>query len=528
LAIFEKFLFDYFFLISSEGFLVKKNMNYQAVVVESDDNKIDLEAEEFRKEASVKAPEGSISLTVVFTGIIKGKATPGKKAPPMRFNAVVTQITKLASHTNNPGYKVEDQNTILIPHYNTTLIRSIKKELDEKRKRKELVTTEDEQRLFTAQQTIKQWTKLRDGTSIVCSTFDRAGIADFKSLQVLTLIGFHGEFSEVNTDTYVNYSCSKAIPKATTAPPYVELSRLLSLETQTTIEFPEPEDKYGKQYLLCFSNYKGDEIHGQPLHVIQRRYTIDTDPSRYKVTKDGIDKIHYPMTIFQKQSDGIGYWINAVIFDQDLLNEAFGIPDKDLFAKIMPNHPVSLLAACSINLENTRSFDNSDEDKKRITVWVNSAKFLTRDYVLGQCPQITFQEVKNRLCDDPDDEKRAFVEHGSTIMNQMNLDKASKFIRDKIVNVSFYTGDLNKLNAQGCQWRVMSSKNNTEYERHHIADLTPEEGNKHIDGSYVIYAVMPFTSSELKINDQGKRERSESDDEDQETEKKVKIEEEDE
>ena len=501
-------------------------MDYQ--VVEFDDNKIDLEAKEFREQASVKAPEGSISLTVIFTGLIKGKATPGKKAPPLRFNAVVTGIPKLASHSNNPGYKVEDENTILIPHYNTSLIRAIKKELEEKRKRKEAVSTEDEQRLLSAQQTIKQWTRLRDGTSVVCSTFDRAGVADFKSLQILTLIGFHGEFSEVNMDTYVNYSCTKAVPKAMSNPLYVELSRLLSLETQTTIEFPEPTDKYGKQYLLCFSNYQGQEISGAPLHVIQRRYTIDSDSTRYKVTKDGIDKIHYPMTIFQKQSNGIGYWINAMIFDQDLLTEAFGIPDYDLFSKIMPNHPVSLVAACSINLENTRSFDNSDEDKKRISVWVNSARFLMRDYVLGQCPQITFQEVKNRLCEDPDDEKRAFVERGSTKMNQTNLDKSSKFIKDKIVNVSFYTGDLNKLNVQGCQWRVMTSKNYTEYERVQSARLDPEQGNKFIDGSYVIYAVIPFVPSELKINDQGKRERSESDDDDDDPEKKVKIEQEDE
>jgi hypothetical protein len=511
-------------------------MNYQVIQLE-DNVKIEAEAKEFRAQASVKAPEGSIALTVIFTGLTKGtKPAPGKKAPPMRFNAVVTGIAKLAKYSNNAGYKVEDTETISIPHYNTALIRSIKKELDEKQKKKEAISTEDEQRLLSAQQTIKKWTLLRDGTGIVCSTFDRTGISEFKNLQVITLIGFHGEYSEGIDKVYVNYNCTKAIPKPITVPPYVELSRLINLEKQTIIQFPKPEEEYGKQYLLFFANYQGIDNDPNSLSVIQRRYTIDGDSSRYKVSKDGIDKIHYPMTIFQKQTDGIGYWINALIFDQELLSEAFGITDKDIYDKIMPNHPVSLVAACSVNLDNTRSFDNNDSDKKRISVWVNSARFLTRDYVLGQCPQITFQEAKNRLCDEPD--IHAFITRGTTSkMNQLNLDKASKFINDKIVNVSFYTGDLNKLNAQGCQWRVMTTRNLPEWERVTNARLSPEEGNKFIDnGPHVIFAVMPFTPSELQIqeeeeeqepNKHGKRERTPEDDSAGD-DKKVKIEEEDE
>lgn len=468
------------------------------------DPSLEAQAKEFRESASVKAPEGSISLTCIFSNARPpSQKKMGKKDPPRRFSVIVTGIAKLSQYKDNPNYRVDGPGVISIPHYNHGLIRSLKKDIEDKEKKKEEVSDELRERYTQALNEIKQWTQLRDGQSITCATFAKGNIDTFKNLQIVTLIGFDGDYSEEhNGNIYVNYNCSKVVPKAATAPAYVELSRLINLDSQTVIEFPAPEEQYGKQHLLYFRDYFSEvKPDDGSLLVTQRRYTIDSDPSKFKVKKDDVEKIHFPMTIFQKQSDGIDYWVNAMIFDQDTLNQAFGIPDKDTYSKIMPNHPVPLVAVCSVNLPNTRSFDNGNPKTKRLSVWVNSPKFFLREYVLGQCPPITYEAAKQLLCKNP--KQHAFVTRSDpgnpSKLNEYNLDKSFKFVNDKIVNVSYFSGDLDDLNNQGCEWRVMLAKYMDDTDRFNAAQLSPEEGTKMVEGTYVIYAVMPFSKSELDM-----------------------------
>lgn len=454
-------------------------------------------ANESRQQAAAKAGEGSFQLTAIFGGMLPSKGTtPGKKAPPARFLAVVVDLKKLTNSTHGASYRVDGPDTISVPHPDSKVIAALKKEFKDK---KGGATPEDEERLALARQDVKAWTQLKEGNVITCSTFGKKDMLEkMNAFQaVVTLIGFEGKFT---VDFGPSYECSTVVPKPNNnIPAYVTINRYYDFYNKASITLPGPEEQYGKTYLLYFDNTSSTD--GE---VMQRAYLPDSNPSSYYLKKDdGTEKSMLPMTLTQSQKDGHEYWINAMIFNQDTINKSFGIVDKELYSKIIPNHPIPLISCCSVNLDKTRSLDNSGHRIRNISCWVNSSKFFLREYLLQQCPQISFEHARKLLCDPT--KNHCVISKNQTKnpckLNEDNMDEYSNFCGDKVICVSFWTGDLETLQNQGCQWRVLTARFTDVVERCRIAEAGPEEGAKQMEGvsHYVIYAVMPFNARELML-----------------------------
>jgi len=193
---------------------------------------------------------------------------------------------------------------------------------------------------------------------------------------------------------------------------------------------------------------------------------------------------------FQKQ-DTTSFTIFGKIWNADILNNGIGILDLETFAKIMPANNIPLIY-CGQTYPKSTQIDPTNQSHV-ISVNVECAEFFLREYVLNKCPKVSFGWVKEQFQVKPNDEN-AFIKreiHGRPCgLNQNNLNSASTFINNKIVNVSSYTGCLKDLDDQGCEWRVMHSVRNApeNISEQELANIPYK----------VIYGVMPLPDKKIE------------------------------
>jgi len=423
---------------------------------------------EKRAETAGKPREGSMTLHCLLGSVQKEQKTKtaGKKDPPRHFIAIVKGVT----------------DTITIEHRDHVNISRIKKI----QKDTKSTTPDLDEELQLAQNTILGTSILKNGSAIDISTFYKINWDELKAFQEITCIGFEGDYAIIDGVEYKSFSCIQVIPKTNYLSLYQHLSQEINLE-QLPIAKPNPLQKYGNPYILYVNDTFRENKEEGP--VVSQNY-VDIKEIDCKWQKQGETSFNMILRfgLWQKQDDA-GYCVLGDIYEVDILNNAFGIIDIDLFSKIMPANKVPFVCCGQTNMKKTKI--DPDNHDHTVGVYVNNAEFFLREYLLAKCPKVTFAYVKKELQAKPNDENayiKRDIPNKPSKLNQNNLDANSNFINNKVVNASSYTGFLKDLNDQGCEWRVMHSTPDASIDM-------PEEELAKIPFK-VIYAVMPFSQNE--------------------------------
>lgn len=476
------------------------------------------QAKQVREEAGLKSGNG-VSLVVLHNHTKTKDASEGGKAPPSTLIGKVTGIKTLARAGTNDHYRVDAPDTIALPCFDKKAIKTAKDALA-KAKGEEAVNKASEA-LIEAQKPL-DWYPIKDGDMVYIQTFEKAALDRIGDLFKVKCIGVGGEYSTYNGKIYNRLSCQSVMPLGAGEPVYTSLSKTVNLNQQP-VRLPAELGK-SESHLIFFCDYMRENPTEGP--VVQRFVSNSTDEKDYHYAKEGeAPKCKMTLTLWQKQESSPGYpggdyYMTALILDDEkdkrtLLRKTFGINDALKFSKIMAANPVPALSFCSLNVDSTASQNmgrNPATDSGTLVMWGNKTKFFLREYLLQNCPQVSFTWVKTQLGVDADAEDRyATVLHDNPNnicrLNQSNLvSKGNRyiFINDMVVNASNFSGNLSHLKDQGCEWRVMHSRVSDPQNRAQEAQMSFADAEKMLSSIpiYVIYAVVPFPAQEEQVEEE--------------------------
>ncbi len=464
---------------------------------------------EKRAETSGKPKDGSVTISGFFGTLqpeMKSKKAGGKP-PPRRCNIVIREIEKLTRNTDSKDYIVDSPTQISIPLRDQKALSSINKQIKAEKDPQRL---EELTALYKKEyENVKGYIPLYNGKTITISTFTVGNLDDIKPYQKITCIQIVGEYSETNGIAYTGLSCKQIFQLYTDHSVYVRMSSAFNLEQL-------PFNMNDETHLVYFADYQRDQIEdgdSKQLGSVKSQAFVDFSEDNCKFQREGEPtKIKLDMTLWQKL-DSEGYCIMGTLWDQVKdsnlckINKCFGIDDVNLFGKIMESNKISAIAICSINHQKTPPNQEKVHDKT-VSVYLNETYFFLREYLLQCGLRISFEMVKELLCDDKDiPDKQTYIQLDNPEkpcqLNSSNIKKGGILINGKVINVSSYSGKLYDLEQQGVEWRVLHG--NSPYdpmERVKDGQLAIHQAEEIVRKSQykVIYAVIPMSEEELKLN----------------------------
>ena len=489
--------------------MIKSFTKQQLDLMNANNAIIKEKTKEKRAETSGKPKDGSVTISGFFGKLqpeLKSKKAGGKP-PPRRCDIVIRDIEKLAKNTESKDYRVDSPNQISIPLRDQKALTSINKQIKAEKDPQKL---EELTALYKKEyENIKGYISLYNGKTISVSTFVVGNLDDIKPYQKITCIQIVGDYSESNGVVYTGLNCKQVFQLHTDHSVFVRMASAFNLEQL-------PFNLKDETHLVYFADYHRDHLEdGDSNHLgpVKSQAFVDFSEDNCRFQREGEPtKMKLDMTLWQKQ-DTEGYCIMGTLWDQVKdsnlckINKCFGIDDVTLFGKIMESNKISAIAICSMNHQKTPPNQEKVHDKT-VSVYLNEPYFFLREYLLQCGLRISFQLVKELLCDDKDiPDKQTYIQLDNPEkpcqLNSSNIKKGGILINDKVINVSSYSGKLYDLEQQGVEWRVLHG--NSPYnpmERITDGQLAIHQAEEIVRKSQykVIYAVIPMSTEELKLN----------------------------
>jgi hypothetical protein len=402
----------------------------------------------------------------------------GGKAPPKRFSVILTGIDQLAK-IKSKEYRIDNENQISIPHRNQKILKSIKKELETETDPEKI--TDLNEAYKQAYENVRHWSPISNGCVITISVFKTANLTPKLSTQLISCINVFGDASD--DGKYNNFQCAEVLSLQSNDSLWIKCAKHFNIRD---LKF----DIKREQNLLLFA----DIARPYGPNVISQNY-VDFVGCNCIIQKENEpEKAVLDMTLWQRQPDAkyciMGkIWGNELASESSIFDRFFGIRDPKLFAKIMTSHKVNCIAVCSINHQKTI------ENDETIHVYLNNPNFLIREYLLSCGLKISFNLVKELLLKDKDAKDRP----DKLCLVSCDYTSALNKANDKVINASFFSGNIAEVNKMGYEWRALHTMDpyfhNTRVQEGH---LSVEEAELKIKmcTDIVIYAVMPYTDAE--------------------------------
>ncbi len=540
----------------------------QRVKMEADRSRVSRGAAQVREIGSFKLKEGGLNLMVIFVAEFKpkpraaaatvavgqGPAAGGggapasdKKPPPASMRVMIVGVPEAAAAWDSGcEYKVKDKNTISMPALDWKVTKDAKeaweraaKAIAEAKKNGGEVTPEMEEEMTKADHAVKaattpvEWMDVTQGDFALVKCFARDRVSAISPFQVVNLMGFEASasYSTKYSKYFIDLKCEAPVTMSDSSDdPLTNITRYIDL-CQVPLRQPGPQVKWGRTYAILFADYMA--TNGETGPVIQRVMCSSENTEDWMYGKDKEEKkLKAQLTMWQKQKDSVlgfpegDYYVTCLMLDGDwrpennssrnTLRKAMGINNAQQFGKIMASNPIAWLVFAHVDVKAARKANQGYMGKGgSLPMWADAAFPLLRDYLLSQCPRVTFDYVKGKLL--MSNAAHTFVQlndpNRPCQLNAMNvtLDRSTstrKLIGGKVVNVSEYSGDLAELDAQ-CEFRVMHSSLLNSDLRYQLGTLSAEEGTKVMNGAAdakvrlmgnditsIIYAVAPITDEE--------------------------------
>lgn len=456
-----------------------------------------------RSQAVTKIRPGSFTVYGAFLHLQKAQpAKPGKKDPPRKFEIMLLGVDTLIK--NDCGAYTVGKDHISVGHSDTQAVQAAAAAMKED-------SNEETIAALAEAEEPKGYTKLTDGMTLTIGTFAKGNLENFKFRSIVQCLGFKGEYSKgAKGQEYFSFMCDKVIPLPNGGKPFaVQLESLIRTEN-LLIPYPSEQTTYMSPFMIvadyCNRLENGVPPKNKTSSVVFRFHTFSRVEERFKFGKEEEPKkAVLPISVEQKQWDEeqqkyVSHWVVGTCYDSDVINRNFGITDLNMYCKIMAANQIPFYAVVSCNLEKTRSNMLNGEERK-MTVYVNDIFVDLRIYLLHRGVPLSFEFVKKHLGQGKSYLKR---DNGQNPLNQLNEqingDGSIKLINGKVLNINFYSGDLDLLVNEGVEWRAMHSAVMTPGEMSHNAKLRPEEGDALIMSCqpFVIYAVVPLSPKELQ------------------------------
>jgi hypothetical protein len=356
-----------------------------------------------------------------------------------------------------------------------------------------------QQALEEVKQKILHESYVEDGTNMTVSSFNAGNCDSFEPFSIVKLYGVEPTYSKKNDIAFIGYRCNSISVSKMHNSPFIEYCSLLDVHN-LKISYPDPSETYGKRFLIMFEDFQGQNI--------QKNYFPKRDAFSYitkrKINEKEEEVMQIPLICKQTQGNDTFILMGDFVKQPSILSN-FGIPDKNVFSNILAANPVHMLTSCSINLESTRQAKVM-RSEDIIKLWINDIKPFLREYLLEQTPSVSWEYVKEKLCGNRNkSDENTFIQttkSSSFNDNNIHLEKGKmELINDRVVNCSYYLGELFQLKQLGCQFRVMHSQFFELPDRLEHAGLNHKDAEELIAGFpyKVIYAVLPYSEVEIRI-----------------------------
>lgn len=444
-------------------------------------------AKQFRKESQLKSGNGVV-VEMIIDSVIAPKVPKG----PYKLVGYMFGVRDLAQKPSE-HYTVVDDTTVAFKLIESDKMRVAKKSLKDAKTDDDKASAKEE--IKKIQENVIGHRTLSDGELVYMITFEKATVARLAGLSVVKCIGFEPEGRIWEDSVRSEYTCASLFPLD-------KDPMTLANVNQQALRVVDPENPKSVHYLLGFYDYDRENDSDGP--VIHKRVT-QSAPAEYVIKKDGEDpKMIMPLTLIQQQETGQNGssedFMASTTLWPETLEKGLGIPSVEMYTAIAPANPVPVFGTFQTNTERTIHGSN------RLVLYPHGVRFYLRSYLLQQCPRVSFSYAKEALGLEPDcDDRHAVVQLDSPgnpcKLNQCNtaaIKKKIQLVNGMFACASFFTGNLSNLNDQGCQWRVMHSRESNAETRAAEAAMSTEDAEKMLANipHKLIYAVMPFEEEE--------------------------------
>ena len=530
-------------------------------------------ADEARTALNVREKKGALSMTGIFCGFLPqaaraaatasagqggGGGGAAKKDPPKTMKIILVDVADLASvKVAGYNYEIISPTEIALPAHDSKLIKAAGTTLTAAVQAVALAknagpgpTPEQLEALATAQADVERAAKpvahvpAKQGQMTLISWFASGkSAADLKPGCIVKLMGVEGDasYGATNGQLYLKLKCDTPLVVGTGDSAFVSFGNYMDIFQQPVRQLPPGwtgGEKYGESMVMLFSDYVRSEQDTQEGRgpVAQRMLVNSQHEKDWQFGKDTEEKKMIAVyTMYQKQDASVPgfpantFTITATIMDGDwspegqstknTLRAGLGFTRADIFAKIMCANPVPALMTCSTNMEKTMQQRNAGNEHV-VATWGDNVKFLLREYLLSNCPRVSWKYLRKvfqiKPATLPDEAVSISKDDPSRPcqLNRHNQNNQYVMINDKVLNISSYTGNLWNLAEQGCEWRVMTSSMLDPDQRAQLASMSTDDAEKVLDNSSeapfllpgeglikVYYAVIPMSADEAAKTD---------------------------